>query len=374
MADRAEDLSLPLPPFTAAEEAVLREKVPYCSTINPVDITGQIVGQPEVLATACRLASDSGRYGGIAVFAAGGPVNAQFWEVMKKSVADLSARPGTTVTCCGIMTEAQKGELMALGSLVYEEPTHAIDAFAVLRRHARAQEAAREVPAAIPTAPALPRAGTLNEAEALAWLAQAGVTPVPHAVAATAEEAAAIAERCAAPVAIKVLSRDLLHKTEAGGVRLGIVGPVAARAAFDAIRADVTRLAPQASFEGVLVARMVKPVLECMAGARFDPVFGPVVAFGLGGTDVEWVKRVAIASAPVTPERVAELLTRMDLPRRLDGWRGGPAIGIDALVAAIAGVGRLAAAAGPRLDSIEVNPLMVTALGVFAADAVVQIR
>ena len=121
------------------------------------------------------------------------------------------------------------------------------------------------------------------------------------------------------------------------------------------------------------MARMVKPVIECMAGARLDPVFGPIIAFGLGGTEVEWLKRVALATAPVAPARVAALLKKLGILERLDGWRGGPKIDPAGLIEAVCGVGALAAAAGERLESIEVNPLMVTAEGVFAADAVVQL-
>jgi acetate---CoA ligase (ADP-forming) len=219
---------------------------------------------------------------------------------------------------------------------------------------------------------ALPRAGALNEAEGLAFLQGGGVVAAPFGVAATADEAARLAEEFAVPVAIKVLSRDLLHKSDIGGVKLNVRGADAARAAFNAIHADVTRKAPGADFEGVLVARMVKPVMECMAGARFDPVFGPIIAFGLGGTEVEWLKRIAIATAPAAPSRVEVLLKKLGILERLDGWRGGPKIDPAPLIDAICGVANLAAAAGPRLQSIEVNPLMVTADGVFAADAVVE--
>ena len=395
MADRAEELGLELPPFTDDEAAPLKRAVPFCSTINPIDVTGQIIGQPGVMPLACESAAASGRYGAVALFTAAGAVSPVFWPSMLKSAQILTAHKGVAAAVSGVVTDEQKRALMELGCLVYEEPTHAIEAFAIMRRYAKACElAAQQVaqPAAIRAAQAaaslasfvppasaaggimvLPRAGALNEAEGLAFLQSGGVRAAPFAVAKSAEEAARIAADFAAPVAIKVLSRDLLHKSDIGGVKLGVRGADAARAAFDEIFANVARMAPGAAFEGVIVARMVTPVIECMAGARFDPVFGPVIAFGLGGTEVEWLKRVVIATAPVSPARVAMLLGKLGILERLNGWRGGPTIDPDGLIQAVCGVSALAAAAAERLVSIEVNPLMVTADGVFAADAVVQL-
>ena len=373
MADRAEEMGLELPPFTEEEAAPLKRAVPFCSTINPVDVTGQIIGQPEVLPLACEAAASSGRYGGVALFTAAGAVSPVFWPSMLKSAQILTARKGVAATVSGVMNEEQRRTLIDLGCLVYEEPTHAVEAFAIMRRYARACDLATHSAGMPVAAPVLPRAGALNEAEGLAFLQSGGVRAAPFGVATSAEEAARIAQEFAVPVAIKVLSRDLLHKSDIGGVRLNVRGADAARAAFDAIHADVTRMAPGAAFEGVIVARMVKPVIECMAGARLDPVFGPIIAFGLGGTEVEWLKRVALATAPVAPARVAALLKKLGILERLDGWRGGPKIDPAGLIEAVCGVGALAAAAGQRLESIEVNPLMVTAEGVFAADAVVQL-
>ena len=373
MADRAEEMGLELPPFTEEEAAPLKRAVPFCSTINPVDVTGQIIGQPEVLPLACEAAASSGRYGGVALFTAAGAVSPVFWPSMLKSAQILTARKGVAATVSGVMNEEQRRTLIDLGCLVYEEPTHAVEAFAIMRRYARACDLAAHSAGMPVAAPVLPRAGALNEAEGLAFLQSGGVRAAPFGVATSAEEAARIAQEFAVPVAIKVLSRDLLHKSDIGGVRLNVRGADAARAAFESIHADVTRMAPGAAFEGVIVARMVKPVIECMAGARLDPVFGPIIAFGLGGTEVEWLKRVALATAPVAPARVAALLKKLGILERLDGWRGGPKIDPAGLIEAVCGVGALAAAAGQRLESIEVNPLMVTAEGVFAADAVVQL-
>lgn len=371
MADAAEDHGLALPPFTAAEAARLHAVLPLATSGNPIDVTGQIVANPQALVTTCEIAAESGRYGGVALFVAAAGGSPRFGPAIEACGRLPQRYPGLAVMIAGVLSDAQREQLGQHGCLVYEEPTHAIEAFALLRRVARAREAGREPVAPVAPIDALP-IGTFNEADALAFLARHGVPVVAHGVARTAAEAAALAGEWNGPVAVKILSADIAHKSDVGGVLLNVQGVAAVAAAFTQVMENAARHAPQARVDGVLVARMLRPVVECVVGARTDPVFGPVLTFGLGGTEVEWLKRVALATAPVTPGRVRALLERLDLPRRIDGWRGGPRIALEPLIEAICAVGRLAAAAGPRLESIEINPLIVTADGVHAADALLQ--
>lgn len=375
MADRCEELGLALPPFTPAEGDVVKALTPLATTANPIDVTGQVVAQPQVQEKACAIAVESGRYGGVALFTAAGALVPSFWPTLLDCARTIGSRPGVAGAVAGIMTSQQRGEMAALGCMVYEEPTHAIEALSVLYRFGQSQRQHAGDNAA-PTWPALPGTwqGELNEAEGLRLLMQYGVSAPVWAVAQTAQEAAAAYTELGGPVAAKLLSRDVLHKSDVGGVELNVSSAEAAAAAFERIRLACASRAPQARFEGVLLARMVKPVLECMVGARLDPVFGPVVVFGLGGTEVEWLHRVAIATAPVSPQRVRELLERLGLIERLQGWRGGPRIDPGALIEAVCRVSQLAAAAGERLVSVEVNPLMVTVDQVLACDAVVQLQ
>ena len=373
MADRAEDLGLALPPFTDTESSRVVEQASLATTINPIDVTGQVVGNPRVLEVACEIAADSGRYGGIALFTAAGALSPAFWPTLEQCARRITGRTGISAMVAGIMTPAQRKTLADIGCLVYEEPTHAIEALAVLRRYARVRQDGRPVAEPVGDSGSPVACGTLDEAAALEVLSRWGIGVVPHDVATTADEAAAVAQRLGGVVAVKVLSADILHKSDIGGVRLNVAGDEAVRQSFDAIMAEVTRKMPGARISGVLVARMVRPELECVAASRLDPIFGPVLTFGLGGTEVEWLQRVAIATAPAHPQRVRELLQRLDLPRRLDGWRGGPRISVDALVDAICRVGHMAAVM-PGLVHLEINPLLVNAEGVFAADALMQVQ
>ncbi len=373
MADRADDLGLQLPPFTEAESLRVTEQASLATTGNPIDVTGQVVGNPRVLEVACEIAAENGRYGSIALFTAAGALSPAFWPTLEQCARQITSRPGITATIAGIMDESQRQTLTDLGCLVYEEPTHAIEAIAQLRKYARGRQ--RTQPLADPPSPAnrLLPVGTLDEAKALQVLAEHGIGVVPHGVAMTADEAVAAAQRLGGAVAVKVLSPDIVHKSDVGGVRLNVSGDEAVRKAFDTLLAEVSVKAPTARIRGVLVARMVRPVLECVVASRRDPIFGPVLTFGLGGTEVEWLGRVAMATAPVTPQRVMQLLQRLDLLRRLDGWRGGPNVPPQALVDAICAVGRIACT-NRGLVHLEINPLLVNADGVFAADALMQIQ
>ncbi len=373
MADRADDLGLQLPPFTQAESLQVTEQASLATTGNPIDVTGQVVGNPRVLEVACEIAADSGRYGSIALFTAAGALSPAFWPTLEKCARSIASRPGVTATIAGIMDESQRQTLTDFGCLVYEEPTHAIEAIAQLRRYARVRQDIQHLADPPPLADLRLPVGTLDEADALRVIAEHGIGVVPHGIAGTADEAVALAQQLGGELAIKVVSPDIVHKSDVGGVRLNVSGDDAVRQAFNSILAEVSVKAPAARIRGVLVARMVRPVLECVVACRRDPIFGPVLTFGLGGTEVEWLRRVAMATAPVTPQRVMQLLERLDLLRRLDGWRGGPCVPPEALVEAICAVGRMASTI-PALVHLEINPLLVNTNGVFAADALMQIQ
>ncbi len=373
MADRADDLGLQLPPFTQGESLQVTEQASLATTGNPIDVTGQVVGNPRVLEVACEIAADSGRYGSIALFTAAGALSPAFWPTLEKCARSIASRPGITATVAGIMDDSQRQTLTDFGCLVYEEPTHAIEAIAQLRRYARVRQDIQHLADPPPLADLRLPVGTLDEADALRVIAEHGIGVVPHGVAGTADEAVALAQRLGGDLAIKVVSPDIVHKSDVGGVRLNVSGDEAVRQAFNAILAEVSAKAPTARIRGVVVARMVRPVLECVVASRHDPIFGPVLTFGLGGTEVEWLRRVAIATAPVSPQRVLQLLERLDLLCRLNGWRGGPVVPPDALVNAICAVGRMASTI-PALVHLEINPLLVNADGVFAADALMQIQ
>lgn len=203
----------------------------------------------------------------------------------------------------------------------------------------------------------LPAAGRLNEIEVKALLRDAGVRTTADVVARSKDEALAAAETLGYPVALKAISRTLVHKSDIGGVRLALRDGAALADAWDAV---VAALADHGhAFEGCAVAEMVAGVAELIVGARRDPAFGPLVVIGFGGTLVEIVEDVAVALAPITAGEALTMLRRLKLWPLLDGARGRPAADVEAAACAAADISRLAAAMGDRLVELDVNPLIV---------------
>jgi len=212
----------------------------------------------------------------------------------------------------------------------------------------------------------------LNEAQALGFLAGLGVPAAPHRLVHSPADAVTAWRSLGGHAVMKIVSADLLHKSDVGGVRIGLRSEQEIREAYDGIVGDVARMAPHARQQGVLVARELSPLAELMLGARHDPVFGAVIVLGLGGVEVELHPRTAVLTAPTTAGRVRTQLDALGVSKLLGGWRGRPKGDVDALVDVVLRFATLAAALGPRLGTLEINPLMVTVDGISAADAVVS--
>ena len=231
-------------------------------------------------------------------------------------------------------------------------------AFAWRSPRKRAAAASTEWP------PDVPRSGRLDESQALALLASLGIPVAEHAIAQPPGYAHAIPY----PVAAKALSADILHKTEAGAVCLGI----ADRAELDReVRAMLARV-PAA--RDVLVQKMESGLAEAIVGYRDDPVVGPIVLVGAGGTLAEIYKDYALRLAPVSEEEAEEMIARVKGLATLRGYRGLPRGDVRALAKAVAALSRLALIAGQPVAEAEINPLIVKREGVVAVDALVVMK
>ena len=208
-----------------------------------------------------------------------------------------------------------------------------------------------------------------DERQALAFLARHGVPVVPQAVATTADEAARIARDIGGPVALKILSPDIAHKSEVGGVALSLEGDTAVETAFRTISDIVAMHVPDAVIEGVLVAPMRSGGLELLVGVARDPIWGPVLAVGLGGVWVEVLKDTALCLLPAPHEEIVRALRSLRAAQLFDGYRGQPAVDLDRLADVIARIGEAAIALGPDCAALEVNPLYVRGEHIEALDA-----
>ncbi|NUA31731.1 acetate--CoA ligase family protein [Cupriavidus basilensis] len=380
MADRAEALGMPMPPMPAAAAKALRMSIPFASTANPIDVTGQVVAQPAVLLDAMAGVATCGEYGSVVAFLAGGANAPRLWEELQRTIGALHEdKRAAPLLLSGVVDDDKRAWLEAHGCLVFREPAHAIEAVAALAR-AAAWEAAASVPVAEAAAPvaALLRdvpddASALSEFDAMRLLADAGVPVAAHGLARDADEAVALARRIGYPVAVKLCSAQVLHKSDVGGVALNLMDDAAVRKAFAAMQAALARADASLPFEGVLVARMVRGWGELMVGVRRDPVFGLVVLAGIGGTAVEIFRQMAFGLAPLSPERARAMLEQSRAAVLFAGHRGNPVLPLAQAADLLVRVSKVAAALGPRLDTLEINPFIIGADGAVAADAVITL-
>jgi acyl-CoA synthetase (NDP forming) len=218
-------------------------------------------------------------------------------------------------------------------------------------------------------------ATTPSEAEAKQMLAAAGIASAPEAACTSAADAIDAAERFGFPVVMKILSPDILHKSEIGGVLLDVADDAAVRDGFSLLLERAKTAAATARIEGVLVAKQLKGGVECILGIHRDPVFGPVAMFGLGGIFVEVLKDVVFRRCPFGPDVAEQMIRSIKGAPLLLGARGRKPVDVTALAETLSRLSAFAVAAGPRLASIDLNPVfaMPAGEGAFAVDAVIEV-
>jgi acetyltransferase len=240
----------------------------------------------------------------------------------------------------------------------------------------------KEMPDAVSTSSASARAtlertlkdatgAALDEVASKKLLKAYGIPVSKEAIAQTAAEAVKIAKQIGFPVVAKVVSADILHKSDIGGVVLNINSAAEVRKAFDDITARVKKIKSKPKLEGILIAQQVKADLELVIGASLDAEMGPVVLFGTGGVDIELMKDVALAGAPLDAAEAAQLIRRTKAGVKLKGYRGKPALHEASAVKALVGLSNLIADAGNRIASIDVNPFLINTRTGVAVDGLI---
>ncbi|SHI97531.1 6-carboxyhexanoate-CoA ligase [Roseomonas rosea] len=375
ISDAAEAAGLPMPPMPEAAQEALRRDLPFCAPQNPVDCTAQVLNDLSLVTRFGGALIRDGGYGSILLFfthAGGAPsITPRLREALRALRAE---HPDRLFVLSVLADPPQIREFEEDGFAVFGDPSRAVAAIHAMGRFGDAFAAAPPAPAPVLLVPALPER-TPSEAEAKRILAEAGIGAAPERACASAEEAVAAAGALGFPVVMKILSPDILHKSEIGGVLLDVGDAAAVREGFALLLRRAAEAAPAARIEGVLVARQLSGGVECILGVHRDPVFGPVAMFGLGGIFVEVLKDVAFHRCPFG-EDVAEAMIRSirGAPLLL-GARGRPRADIAALARMLSRLSAFAAAAGPRLAGIDLNPVfaMPEGEGAFAADAVIDI-
>jgi acyl-CoA synthetase (NDP forming) len=359
--DRVSELGLPLARLAQPTREALGEMLLPPQADNPIDLGGRKVPEDvEIAGDAARIMfSDDAVSYGLAIL-----TSMPFFARRTRLIGEASVALGKPVFVALTPGHAADGPRRALGEIGqfhFDGIEDALRTLALVVEHDRLRATPRGVPArpdGLPQPGALQGfgEGPLAESEARRILEAYGVEFVREQRGTSAADAASAAASLGFPVVLKAVSRALVHKTDAGAVRLGL------RSA-DEVTAAALEMARRLAVEGFIVQPMVHGEAEVIVGARQDPHFGPVALTGLGGIAVEILKDVAVAPAPVTPERARAMLDSLRAAPLLHGARGRPPLDVDAIVEAVVRVSWLAADLGRRLVEIEINPLIVRRAG-----------
>ena len=380
LADVCERHGLTVPVLDAQTRDAIDRMLPaYGASRNPVDVTAQVIfslGYGPALELLARAPGID------AVLVAGSLSHARYIEREFENLVRIARSLDKPVIFCGY-TRADPHAVELLARAGFPCTTSMANAVKTIRAMSEYREflerfrRAPPRPARAGCAPlhALAGAGpgtVVCEHDAKTLLCAHGLGGIPAGdLARDAEAAVRIARGIGAPVAMKVQSQDLAHKSESNGIALEVEGDAAVRAAFESIMARVRAFAPCANIRGVRVERMAGAGVEMIIGVSRDPDFGAMLSVGFGGVLVEVLDDVILSPAPVDAAEAGEMLRRLRGARILDGVRGAPPADVDALVELLVAVSEFAAGAGGTLDALDLNPVIVhpRGKGVSMADA-----
>jgi acyl-CoA synthetase (NDP forming) len=370
IADEASAQGFSLPPVPDDIQLRLKTLVPFAGVRNPIDVTAQVGNDPQLFTQFFSAVADSGLYDVIFCFQGLSGLNREPSERLLRRWTELRSKfPDLPIFISAMAKPEVATALEALNIPVFDDPSRMVRAAAALCDRHDDEIAPR--PASVSESVPWSK---LNEVEAAERLSRAGIPMAPGVIAESAEEAVAAAGKIGFPVVLKILSVDIQHKSDVGGVAVGLTGDEMVRRAYDDVMTSVKRHLPSVAVDGVLVAPMVKGGIEAIIGARIDPLFGPMVMVGLGGTMVEVLKDVSFCLAPLSLAEARSALDRLHGARILDGVRGKPAADKEALAEALVRLGDFAAKHAGSIKSVEINPLVVKPKGggVIGLDALIS--
>lgn len=366
LADKFIVNGLDVPTLPDSVQQTLRDGIPdYGMVSNPIDVTGNIVNNPDFVSAVFTALAETDAVDVVVIYAGGVLLDRMaepLIEVCKKYPRLFVAIDTGAAKC--------REQLAEGGIPVFTDLGRAVQALSPFCHWLAGREATRrwaELRKNAKTTPVERQVAGLNEYETKLLLGEFGVPAVDEAAAADEDAAVAAANRIGYPVVVKILSADIAHKTEAGGVRLSLTTDEQVRAAFREVMESARRYKPDARLDGVLVQKMSKGVAELIVGVTHDAVFGAALTVGLGGVLTELYRDVSHRLLPVDETMAREMLRELKAFPLLDGFRGRPLADVDAAVKAIAAVSNASAALGEAAQEIEVNPLQVKEKGAGAA-------
>lgn len=383
IADACEGEGLQVAQFSPRTLERLRDVFPEEASVrNPVDMVASATAQSYRVALEIVL-EDEGVDAAIAAFVP--PLGIRQSDVAQAIVAAGRSHPGTPLLAVLMGKEGLpegRAELQAARIPAYIFPESAARALGVMDRYRRWVERPVQAPARFQVEPRVASAilegaseqgrSRLLEHEAYDVLEAYGIPVVPHILASSEEEAVKAALSMDGPVVLKVVSADIVHKTELGGVILDLEGETAVRDGYRELMDRVAKGAPEAELAGILVAEFKTAGRELILGMDTDPSFGPVLMFGLGGIYVETFQDVAFRLPPVTDIEAHDLIREIRSFPLLEGVRGEEGVRIEAIAEAIQRISQLVLD-HPQISSLDVNPFLATPEGGIALDARIEL-
>lgn len=391
MADVGNELGLEFTDLSDTTKRELRAIMPpFASIANPMDVTAEAVARPELLSQAAEVILKDPHVDNLVMFFGIVPGAHEKLAAAIAQVAQATDRL-VIMTWFPLPRADIWMSLARAGVPVFPEPARGIRALGKMAQYVEARERSLSRQP-VPTEKAPPNESeiakillqaqhqgrnTLSEVEAKNLFKSCGIAVPRGGLAQSAAEARSLASSIGCPVALKASSPDLLHKTEAGVIRLGLKTPEAVESAFEEIVAQAKNRNPQARLDGVLVEEMIDgETREVIVGARQDLRFGPVVIFGLGGIFVEAIRDFVVWPAPLTLDEAREMIRKIRGYQILTAFRGRPAADLEAVAQVLCGVGQLACRWQERIIELEINPLFVLPEGggVVVGDALASLR
>ena len=382
MADHCAAAGLELPTLSPDTLERLRAILPaFAGLNNPIDVTGNVSAREGSFVEALELilADPLVDMLGICLASISGPAGNQI-AIDVARVCAATTKPVLVAWCADVERTREGYEaLAAVGTPRYDTPVRCargMDALWHFERARRDHERISAEPVLRLERPAQRQAlaglqADLTEYQAKQVLADYGIPVTREALATTAEQAVDLAAQIGFPVVMKIVSPMIPHKTEAGGVKVGVRDAQAVREAFAEIVANAGRHSPGAPIDGVLIQAMVSGGTEVILGVTQDPLFGPAILFGLGGIFAEVMKDVCFRIAPITRSEAMAMIRSIKAFPILDGARGRPKADLDALADALVRLAALAVDLQDSIAEIDINPLIVlpAGQGVVAVDA-----
>ncbi len=360
MADAVAENGLELPQLPAATQEKLKELIPIASVSNPVDGTAQVWADWDKFHHFLHFLIAESDWDCVVLFFSALPYSAHIAAPLLQMMTRLRRHhPDQMIIAALRAGPALQDDLRKLGYIVFDDPARAISAFGALARRVGSIEALPEqgdtgVGAEKITLPFQP-----NEYESTVILAKTGLPVLVEKVVHTVVEAKAAASELGFPVVLKLLSPDLVHQSETGGVVLDIRTEAQLEAEYSRLETLKASLADRHHFDGMIVAPMVRGGVEMILGVQNDPVFGPIILVGFGGIFAEILDDVALRLAPVSVSQAKHMVRNLKAFALLDGARGRPRLDIDALAEAISRLSVFGYTNRRAIKAIDVNPFIV---------------